>query len=490
MRDGDAPALVRHRPYLAELVRFWGFLADLGFSDLLVVLPVLDPGQVARRAEVVAQVRPATAQTVHPGDLVGMQLDLTERGPVASVLATGQMTTVTSADPRTGRRVQTWYIPLAEDGEVFGVLVRDQLGERQRNPGELESTYMRLFDRFMQMLVAGRFPYPPSEVEEAPRVGDGVCVLGEDERIQFLSPNALSALHRLGLASARAGESLEGLGLRIQAPSRARSLGAPVFEEVEGPRGATVTFYALPLLDLDRVDGYVLLLRDVTDLRQRDRLLASKDATIREVHHRVKNNLQTISSLLNLQARRVTEVEARNALREAERRIRSIAVVHEYLSRDVAEEVPIDEVILALVRMAEESKLPGRELEVSVEGSAGVMDSQRVTPLAIALAELMQNALEHGYGAERTSLRLRVILERLGSELMVEVADDGVGFPEDLERVSERSLGLAIVRDLVQSQLEGQISFGRARLGGAQVRLRIPLVPPERGRLASRRTSR
>ena len=78
--------------------------------------------------------------------------------------------------------------------------------------------------------------------------------------------------------------------------------------------------------------GAVVLLRDVSDLRRRDRLLVSKDATIREIHHRVKNNLQTISSLLRLHGRRLESHEARAALEESVRRIRSIALVHETLS--------------------------------------------------------------------------------------------------------------------------------------------------------------
>lgn len=274
--------------------------------------------------------------------------------------------------------------------------------------------------------------------------------------------------------------NLSELGLHIQALQRAAMLQAPVFEEVEKSRGVTVTFYCLPLYRSTTSTGYVLLLRDVTDLRQRDRLLASKDATIREVHHRVKNNLQTISSLLSLQARRLSNGEAKLALGEAERRIRSIALVHEFLSRDVSEEVEIDEVIAALIHLARESKLPGRELEIVLEGSAERVDAQRVTPLAIVLAELIQNSLEHGYGADRIALKVRVVLERHPKDLWVEIADDGVGFPEDLVEASANSLGLAIVRDLVTTQLDGGITFDRARGGGALVRLRIPVLTNSR----------
>ncbi len=84
-----------------------------------------------------------------------------------------------------------------------------------------------------------------------------------------------------------------------------------------------------------------MLLRDVTDLRRRDRMLLSKDATIREIHHRVKNNLQTIAALLRLQGRRLQSPEAQEAIEESERRIRSIAIVHETLSREPGDEVAL-----------------------------------------------------------------------------------------------------------------------------------------------------
>src|SRR5207302_67420 len=124
----------------------------------------------------------------------------------------------------------------------------------------------------------------------------------------------------------------------------------------------TVLLRCLPLLDsslsgdesspvTQEVTGAVVLLRDISELRRRDRLLVSKDATIREIHHRVKNNLQTISSLLRLQGRRLESPEGRTALRESERRIRSIAIVHEILSREAGDQVPFDEIVRSLVRM-------------------------------------------------------------------------------------------------------------------------------------------
>ena len=141
-------------------------------------------------------------------------------------------------------------------------------------------------------------------------------------------------------------------------------------------------------------------MRDVTDLRRLDRLLLTKDAAIREVHHRVKNNLQTISSLLRLQARRLDPGEAQQALKEAERRVRSIALVHEILSRDPGEEVPV--LRDRRVARAHGQGLGGRNRRrstITVDGDLGDVTAMVATPLALVIAELLQNAIEHGFPA-------------------------------------------------------------------------------------------
>ena len=167
-----------------------------------------------------------------------------------------------------------------------------------------------------------------------PRVGDGVIVLDPDLRVRFASPNAVSSMHRMGIHSYASGVQLVDMDFDQHAAAVAVATRAPVTEEIE--HGDTsLLVRAIPFLDGDEIAGVVVLARDVTDLRRRDRMLLSKDATIREIHHRVKNNLQTIAALLRLQGRRLESGEARAALEESERRIRAIAIVHETLSRGV-----------------------------------------------------------------------------------------------------------------------------------------------------------
>ena len=143
----------------------------------------------------------------------------------------------------------------------------------------------------------------------------------------------------------------------------------------------SVLIRCIPLIDHGAVSGAVVLTRDVSELRRRDRLLLSKDATIREIHHRVKNNLQTISSLLRLQGRRFSSPEAKVAIEESVRRIRAIALVHETLSREAGDDVAFVEIVRPLARMVEEGmSSEDRPVRFTVEGDAGFLPATVATP--------------------------------------------------------------------------------------------------------------
>ena len=470
--------------HLTRLVASWGLLADLCFADLLLFVPVVGGDG---RFIVLGQVRPTTSQTLHTDDLVGRIIDEAERPLVARAFRTGEiMDGEVAVTSRGGEPARLQCIPVRHHGEVVAVLTREAALAVGRRPGELERSYIEVFERFARMLVAGYFPYPVDEgtTAESPRVGDGVLLLDEVGRVVYASPNAVNALHRMGVYSNAEGARLDEVGVEGNAIGEAWDAALPVTEELERRPDVIVLLRVLPLLDgrvgqeQPRVTGGIVLLRDVSDLRRRDRLLLSKDATIREVHHRVKNNLQTIGSLLRLQGRRLAPGEGRQALAEAERRIRSIALVHEILSREAGEQVPFDQIVAFLVRMAEDATVsPEVPVRFTVEGKAGELPASLATPLAVVLSELLQNAVEHGYPDGSPGGLVRVELDNDGVQLHVVVQDDGKGLPAGFTIDRTRSLGLSIARDLVTSQMGGTITLSDDN--GATVALDIPVPPPE-----------
>ena len=176
--------------------------------------------------------------------------------------------------------------------------------------------------------------------------------------------------------------------------------------------GSVVQLRAIPLVVTGCAPGALVLVRDVTELRHRERELMTKDATIREIHHRVKNNLQTVAALLRLQSRRLEEPKARAALDEAVRRVGSIATVHETLSHAPEEIVDFDDVAARVAAMAGEVSAAEARVKPVLLGRFGPLPSAVATPLALVLAELLQNALQHGLARrERPDAGLDGLLE-------------------------------------------------------------------------------
>jgi two-component sensor histidine kinase len=317
----------------------------------------------------------------------------------------------------------------------------------------------------------------------SPRVGDGLLRLGRAGRVTYASPNAQSAYRRLGVAADLIGTELavvtaglwasdEPLDESLMVVAAGR---APRAAEVDG-KGSVVQLRAIPLIVGGSRTGALILVRDVTELRRRERELMTKDATIREIHHRVKNNLQTVAALLRLQARRLRAPEARAALDEAVRRVGSIALVHETLSHTPDEVVDFDDIADRVAMMAGEVSAPEVRVIPKITGSFGLLSAAVATPLALVLTELLQNALQHGFPAPaKDQGLLEVIAVREQERLTVTVADDGVGLPEGFDLDSTTSLGLQIVRALVVSELGGRLRIVPRPDGGTEAVVDLPV---------------
>jgi two-component sensor histidine kinase len=441
--------------HLNRLVSEWGMLADFCFSDLLLYVPAAD-----ERWSVVAQVRPATGQTMYQTDWVGTWASDSEVEFIARAYRTGDVLEGEITVEGISDETRIIAIPVVHDGRQIAVLTREWIEKAGRRPGELERAYGAVFQNFVQMIADGSFPFPhlAGDSSAAPRVGDGVMWLNGDAEVQYVSPNANSALHRVGIQASAIGMRLAELGFHDGPVRQAFERQVPVIEEFEQGDGVTLLCRCVPFVHAGEVTGAVLLMRDVTELRKRDRLLLSKDATIREIHHRVKNNLQTISSLLRLQARRLTHPEAIAAVGDSVRRIRTIALVHEALSREPGDDVTFMEIVRPLLRLAEEGlQSIDRPVRFTLQGDGGRIPAAIATPLSVVLTELLQNAVDHGFPEDSEGGSVIVQLENGGHELRLCVVDDGRGVAAGFRLEDATGLGLSIVRTLVTTELDGSI---------------------------------
>ena len=453
---------------LRELVADWQLLSDLSFADLILWVPLRKDfkswptGYVA-----VAHIRPTTAATLFAHDVIGEEISYGSRPHIDQALSGAEIIRDTQPEPLGEYMVKEETIPVMVEDQVIGVISRHRNSELMRQPSRLELNYREIAHNLYRMIAEGTFPYPDagSLFDPAPRVGDGLIRLDVNGVISYASPNARSAFSRLGWVS-----EVEGhvLGEVAQSLSRIRpdaheetialGLTGRALKRVEIENvGGTIDFTVLPLIQAGDRIGAIVMLNNVTELRRRERELVTKDATIREIHHRVKNNLQTVSALLRLQARRIEDPGASAALNEAVRRIASIALVHETLSNSRDSSVAFDDVLDSLVTHALELSPRMNELRIDRTGQFGSLEPRIATPLALVITELIHNALEHGLAQEGLALGIHV--SSTASEFSVTISDDGVGFPEGFDISTSPNLGLQIVRTLTENELRGNLSL-------------------------------
>jgi two-component sensor histidine kinase len=463
--------------WLQLLVADWQVIADLSFADLVLWLPDRDgSGYWAT-----AQMRPTTGPTAFVDDLVGAFVAVGRRPLIDSAFEHQRVAREGDPEWRDDIPVRVEAIPVRRGNRILGVIARNTNLLGVRTPSRLELSYLQTATDLTQMIAHGHFPFPGqrSDHADSPRVGDGFLRIDDEGRVTYASPNALSVYRRLGLTT-----DLTGLDLaqttRELVPDSGRPdeetlsavLGGRQPQDTEMGRDTVLILRSIPLRPDGTHIGALVLLRDVTDLRRRDRELVTKDATIREIHHRVKNNLQTVAALLRLQARRIESPEGRDALEEAVRRVGSIAIVHETLSQAFDEYVEFDDVADRLRLMVTDVSSDAGLVASAREGSFGTLTAEVATPLAMVLTEVLQNAVQHGFAGGAGTITIAA--HRLVGRLRVTVDDDGAGLPQGFDVAGSTSLGLSIVRTLVESELDGQLEVGSGPAGGTRVTLDVP----------------
>ncbi|NLE82502.1 MAG: ATPase [Rhodococcus sp.] len=479
--------------HLQRVVGEWQLLADLSFADVLLWVGTDSgiAGAGAGSVICVAHCRPTTASTAFPEDMVGTVVSESEHPQVLRALEDGRIVRAsgengyTQTSEHTGLPPRREAVPVRWGGDVIAVLSRDTNSSHRRAQSPLEVAYLDCADDLCQMITDGTFPIREARADtnSSPRAGDGFIRLDTDGNVVYASPNALSAYHRMGLNSDLIGQNLATTTRALVTdPFESQEAAGYISDTLEDKpgrrmeieaKGATVLLRALVLKPGGTRVGAAVVIRDVTEVKRRDRALLSKDATIREIHHRVKNNLQTVAALLRLQARRTQNDEAQQALTESVRRVTSIALVHDTLSMSVDEEVNLDDVVDRLVPILSDVATVATPVTVERVGSLGVFTAERATPMVMVMNELIQNAIEHAFDPGVPG-HVTIRAERSARWLDVVVHDDGNGLPPGFELESSDRLGLQIVRTLVAAELGGSLTLRNGPDGGTDATLRVP----------------
>ena len=466
--------------WLHLLIEDWHLLADLAFSDL-VLWVAHEGGWVAA-----AHTRPMTGPMVFVEEVVGQEASLVFGDLVTDAAKVGQSEHVRE---RGQDRIHERARPVRRAGRTIGILSIHDMLDSGRPHTRLEESYAAMGDELFAMVAEGSWPTPssPSGARRgAPRVGDGVMRLARSGEVEYASPNALSAIRQLGHQGPIEGEVLVQVlsGLPGQAGHLDEGLalvamGRAAWRSDLAAGGAALAIRALPLVRGRDRHGAIVLVRDVSELQRRGTELMTKDQTIREIHHRVKNNLQTVAALLRMQARRVDDESAKVALDEAVRRVGVIALIYEALSTGFAETLDFDDVAVRGLRAVVEVARTTGAIDSSFTGSFGMMRAEDATAVGLILSELIQNAVEHGVpDGGRVQVDAQRVDEGEADILRVTVVDDGAGLPTGF-RPSRAGLGTRIITSMVHD-LGGQIRWDDAEPRGTRVRFSARLQDLDR----------
>lgn len=464
--------------FLYTIERQMGIVADLSRADILMY---------ARKSEqeaiVLAHARPHSLAHVYNKSREGYMVTSRQRPEVLRTLITGQAQREHRSTISEGAPVVRLALPVLFPPPCAGQMTRNKekpivrtaliivtnLIEYERH--RLRSVVFRQALRKLQIMLSyGQV----AGVEELSPFGeqDGIIFVDTLGVIRYVSGIASNLYRRLGYKDALMGRRLADLDTSDEEIWRTAVAQNRCLEREVKENDRFWAYKALPLISYSggylqwvsgsvwpKPAGVLIALRDDTESRRQDQEIRVKNAMIQEVHHRVKNNLQTIAGLLRMQARRVKSEEARQALDETLNRILSIAVIHEFLSNANSNIINIKEVGNRIVGQLRQGMLnPDKQVALELVGEPIYLPARQATACSLIINELIQNALEHGFEHRQEGL-VQVNLADEGDEVVIKVIDNGEGLPADFQIGQADSLGLNIVRILVEEDLKGHIDF-------------------------------
>jgi two-component sensor histidine kinase len=309
--------------------------------------------------------------------------------------------------------------------------------------------------------------------------------------IRYASGIALNLYRRIGYIDGLVGRQLENLETHDDQMAREAMTTLACVEQEFRDGGRDWVRKAIPLLSKptfkdnltnifqwsnlpDELVGVLMVIRDMTEERRQEQEIRVKNAMIQEIHHRVKNNLQTIAALLRIQTRRTDEKAAKAALTDATNRILSVAVIHEFLSDNDAWAINMKDVSQRIIVQSQQSLIgPEMKIQFKLEGPSIWLPSRQATACALVINELLQNAVEHAFrGVSEGNLCVSLIDE--GDYVIITISDDGAGLPDNFDPAHLSSLGLQIARTLVTEDLQGSFDLLSNPHGGTTAKITFP----------------
>lgn len=445
----------------ASKLQLW---ADVSQADVFIdcLLPSGDA------ALVVAEAHPQKGKSLYKLPVTG-EIALQENEPgVLHCLQTGESVIGARGISQEGVNIQQNVTPiLNNDNETIAALIMErditEMVEQEKHVEVLMETTEQLGETlFRQAMTDAKIPA---------LIHEGLLIFDACGRIIFANSRAHAIVVEFGHQNSLIETNVNQLFFGKFAMEEIKQHGGILSEDFQ--RGNLfVTIKAVCIQRGNQNVGGILLLRDLTEMKEKDREIMIKSAVIKEIHHRVKNNLQTIASLLRLQMRRSNSGEVEKIFRESINRIMSISIIHEVLSQDGLDEVDCKEIFEYMTKAIVSSmEIHQQPIMVKVGGDSLFLNSRNASSLALIINELVQNAMNHAF-KEAASGFISIFLKKLPESVEITVSDNGAGFSYDAKKGG--NLGLEICHTLVHEDLNGTIHFANTG-NGTMVTITFPI---------------
>jgi len=431
-------------PTIEMISSFLQPIANLEDADMFIDCPGRDGDAI-----VVAEAKPSDVPSSYKKTVVGMLAKQENEPAVARTfrlgVSTKQMKAITQENGMTIQTVE----PIRHGTHIIGVLIQERRVDEQREVSERihfsQQSYERIANALAHMASEGNW------LTEC--IDEALLMVGHNGVVTFRNTLAKELYKTLGYVDDVLGQPYKNVRLE-QSENNIKELdGYSFVEATVGRRVLNIRRIELNTSDV----AFAIIIQDETWRREQEQALILKSVAIKEMHHRVKNNLQTIASLLHLQMRRTDNDETKEVLGESMNRILSIASTHELLAKS-----GVDEVMLGAVIDNIKSNTmryfanPHCMLNISLEGDDFKVDSDIATSVALVVNELLQNSFKYAF-KDRAEGLVRIVIKHGDLYSQIQVIDDGSGF--DVQKTEGNRLGLSIVQTMVKDKLRGNLEI-------------------------------
>lgn len=439
---------------LEKVSSFLPMIADLVNANVFIDCLTRDPNV----AVVVAEAVPEAYKSIYKNGVVG-NLALRENEPAAlRTLEIGVKTRDLKAITQENAMVRQNAVPVKNaENKVIGVLIAEEDATRECE----HIARMEMLSETTQQLTQTLMDFEDSANEDliTYHLNDAIIMFDSSGRNTYANPAAKELYKKLGYKDSIVGMDFQNL-----------VLDGTVFDSIMNQQKYLISDICVSKLSLqvkyaamksrDGKMGLIMLIKDVTEVKEKEKEIILKSVAIREIHHRVKNNLQTIASLLRLQSRRIENEQIKGYFNESINRIMSMAITHEMLAQNGVDDIDVSTIISKIAdNTLKYCSSDTKNICIQVRGDSFELNSDKAAFIGLVVNELIQNSIGHAFGSigEGENGKIDIIIQKGVMYSSISIIDNGGGF--DPDSVKNESLGLSIVKSIIKDKLEGNLNI-------------------------------